>query len=189
MRRLKIYCIIRNFILQLYYYKNGGGVQYMTIPKRKTFLKFLFKKWYNVDKLVSTKESDDAGRILLDYYIFFVQNHPDLILVFSLDGEIVSYNKRNINKFLGFRPRQNVSYKNLISNKQYQLLTAAFNTAKNGKSERVQFDILNKHNEQLHLIGTFIPIETTGKRIEAVSLILKDITNKKKLEQKNQITQ
>src|SRR5690625_7915370 len=114
---------------------------------------------------------DQVVRILLDYYISFVQNHPDLILVFSLDGKLVTDNKRDINNLLGYRPRQKVSYKDLISKGQYKLLTSAFNNAKNGKSERIQFDILNKHNDQLHLIGTFIPIERPGKRIEAVSLI------------------
>src|SRR5690625_2414461 len=159
----------------------------MTHPKRTNFLKKLFKKRSNVARSIPTTEMDQVVRILLDYYISFVQNHPDLILVFSLDGKLVTDNKRDINNLLGYRPKQKVLYKDLISKEQFELLISAFNTAKIGKSERIQFDILNKHNDQLHLIGTFIPIETPDKRIEAVSLILKDITKKKKLERANKL--
>src|SRR5690625_1379652 len=153
----------------------------MTQPKRTNILKGLLK-WPSNDTSTSTEEMDFTERLLLDYYVLFVQNHPDLILVLSLDGKIVSDNKRDLNKLLGYRFRQNVSYKDLMSKEQCKRLTSAFNSAKGGKSERVQFEMLNKKNEYLHLMATFIPIESPSKHIEAVSVIVKDITAKKVLE-------
>lgn len=159
----------------------------MTKPKRPGLLTHLFKKRSHFRQKLSESDMDIAEQMLLDYYVSFVNNHPDLILMLSLDGKIVSYNKGSINEFLGYRPRQKVNYKSLIPKDFFKLLTSAFDEAKKGKSKRVYFDILNKDNQTLHMIGTFIPIETPSKRVEAISFIVKDITEKKKLENKNKL--
>lgn len=81
-----------------------------------------------------------AQNTLLDYYISFVQNHPDIILVFSLEGKVVSHNKSSINEYLGYRSKQNIPFKELISENNYTLLTSTFHKATKGKSKRVEIN-------------------------------------------------
>lgn len=159
----------------------------MNKPKRTGLIKSLFQGLGSDERMDATMEDNFTEQILLNYYIPFVQNHPDLTLIFSLDGEIDVDGKRNINNFLGFRARETIQFRDLIAKEQFNLLVTAFNKARNGTTEQVKFDILNKKGETINLAGTFIPIETPSKRIEAISLILRDMTTRRKLENENKL--
>lgn len=156
-------------------------------PKWRTkLLCHLFKKQTNDHELTNNGETTIDS--LLDYYISFVENHPDVILVLSLDGDIISHNKNRMNEHLGFRPRQKVNLKKLVSDGNLNSLKLAFNKAKEGNSERLQFDIANKEGEQLHMSGTFLPIGMSNQKIEGVLLLLEDITVQKQLEEALKLT-
>src|SRR5699024_4365921 len=107
-------------------------------PKHFKFLRNLFKNRNNIRKPINRIEAVEIGSRLLDYYISLLQNHPDMILVFSLDGKVISHNRNSINEYLGYRPKQNIPFKKLVSEENYALLKFAFQKAVNGTSERVE---------------------------------------------------
>lgn len=152
--------------------------------KHDSFLKQLFGRQDKYENVVNTTEVVQLDT-LLQYYDSFVKNHPDIIVVFSADGEIVSQNKNNFKQHLGFHPRQNVPFKELIPPNNYASLQSKFKKAIKGISERAEFTILNKQRKRLYIVGTFIPIELTRNHIEGVIIVLKDITAHKKLEQEH----
>lgn len=167
---------------------NIRGVLYMdnNKPRYSNLLKDLFKKRSNIQKPINQIKSNKAKSTLLDCYISILEKHPDIILVFTLDGKLVSQNKNSINERLGYRSKQKLSFKELVSEEDYTLLQSAFQNASKGTSEIVTFDVFHKQGEQLNIIGTFIPIETS-ECIEGVVLVLKDITAQKQLEKENML--
>src|SRR5699024_4380528 len=101
---------------------------------------------------------------------------------FSTDGKMVLHNKKRINEHLGYRPKQNVIFKKLLSKESYDSLQLTFQKALKGSYQQIEFNVLNRNEQQLDVLATFIPIEAASKNLEGVFLILKDITGQKKLE-------
>ena len=159
----------------------------MAKTKYSEVAKNVFTKKDKVTNLMTRSNFADHERRLLHYYISFVQNHPDLIFVFSRDGNLLTNNFHKLNKRLGYRARQKIVYKDIVPQEQYENIITAFNDAKTGKSGSIQFDILNSENNYQHFIATIIPIESTSKYVEAISFILKDITDETRVDLINQI--
>ncbi len=155
--------------------------------QRKGILTNLLKRRKSIPGLSENSASNQSESALLDYYISFVQNHPDIILIIALDGEVIATNKSNGNNYLGFHDKQQVLSKDYMTEKEYDLLEDAFNKAKRGKSTQIEFTLTNKQGKLAFLIGTFIPISLTKRHIEAVTLILKDLTDFKQLEKKYEL--
>ena len=115
----------------------------MAKTKYSEVAKNVFTKKDKVTNLMTRSNFADHERRLLHYYISFVQNHPDLIFVFSRDGNLLTNNFHKLNKRLGYRARQKIVYKDIVPQEQYENIITAFNDAKTGKSGSIQFDILN----------------------------------------------
>src|SRR5690625_907297 len=156
---------------------------------RSGFVRNLFKKRNNISEHFNDIDRDHAHtqKTLLDYYTLFVKNHPDIILVFSLDGQLISPNKSSINVHLGYRPKQKITFKQLVSEENYALLASAFLKASKGISKRIEVNVSNKQGGLVDIIATFVPIETQNKNIEGVLLFLEDITIQKQIEIANEL--
>ncbi|CDO04442.1 hypothetical protein BN988_03000 [Oceanobacillus picturae] len=81
-----------------------------------------FDKEGSLGKLFSvppnTESSNNANanikQELLNYYASLAMHHPDLIIAFSPQGEILSKNKDSIGKFLGIPSMDEVNLMDLI---------------------------------------------------------------------------
>src|SRR5690625_1234070 len=107
-------------------------------------LRQLMKKRNGKQELNTHYKESQMDSTLLDYYISFVQNHPDIILVFSLDGEVVSQNRNMLNEYLGYHPKIDIEFRELVSEDTYILLQASFDKAVKGVTERLKINIYNQ---------------------------------------------
>src|SRR5690625_402115 len=159
----------------------------MTKERQNGFLRSFFKSQKKNEQTFQKNDRKKVSLILLDYYKSFMKNHPDIILLFSLDGEILAHNKQSVGEIFGYKLKQKVAYKKHVSTDHYDMLVSSFNRAKIGISERIQFEILTIQRETRFFEGTFIPIENDKQYIEAISLILKDVTQEVLIEKDYQL--
>ncbi|WP_404458181.1 EAL domain-containing protein [Oceanobacillus kapialis] len=117
---------------------------------------------------------------LLNHYASLAMHHPDLIVAFSPEGEILSQNKESIGEFFGIVVDE-IDLKSLIPETYKAPLTNAFKQALKGQSERHE---LKFEGEQVKKIvqacATFIPIWGSEK-IVGVYIIIEDTSEIKEL--------
>ncbi|PAV30827.1 hypothetical protein CIL05_03655 [Virgibacillus profundi] len=152
-------------------------------PKKANFLKQMFKKNNGLHNDSNNDQKITDDRILLNYYASLAMNHPDLILVFSPEGEIVSENHKSINEFLGYSARKKLHYKDLLSKDSYNTLSLAFNNTLKGKSERHEVTVQNKQGDIIYVLVTFVPIKQANAKVDGVYLIIRNNTEYRKLTQ------
>ncbi|WP_052360732.1 sensor domain-containing phosphodiesterase [Oceanobacillus manasiensis] len=127
------------------------------------------------------KANANVKQELLNYYASLAMHHPDLIIAFSPQGEILSQNKENIGKFLGITCVDKVNLKDLIPDSYKKNLYHAFNQALLGHSERHEIVIEGKSKkEKIHACLTFVPISGSDK-IDGVYIIIEDTSEIKEL--------
>lgn len=141
--------------------------------KKPSFLKRFFHKREDIEEHFSQvcAEQDNP----LDYFISYVENQPDLILVLSLEGKVISYNRDKINEYLGYKPEQKIQLKEIVSEEDYDVLISTFHKTLEGKSKRVEIQALSKQGEQLEVIGRFTPIVDASKNIAGVFFTIESI--------------
>lgn len=155
--------------------------------RSSSFLKQLFRKRKNFEKAVISEEIELTEQTMLDYYISFVRNYPGIILVYSLDGEIITYNKKNVHHFFGFKKNEKINFDGLVPENKRSALSKSFRQATKGTVTYVDVEITTKQGEQRNVRATFIPIQRNVKQIEGVFLLLDDFTEQKVLEQSKEI--
>ncbi|WP_099157606.1 EAL domain-containing protein [Virgibacillus ndiopensis] len=153
------------------------------VPQKKSnFLYSLFKKNHVKDE--QTYLSNPNNDVLLDYYSSLANYHPDLIIVLSLDGEIISQNRGSINEFLGYHPDDTIDYRDFVPGSTYKKLRSTFfETIKNGTNLIEEVTVKNKYDQTLYIVLTFIPIKKTDDDVEGIYIIVRDNTNEKHLQQ------
>ncbi|MGP4108203.1 EAL domain-containing protein [Virgibacillus sp. L01] len=134
-------------------------------------LSLLFK-----ERKDNTTEDDSDKNLLQHYSASLAMYHPDLIVVLSPNGEILSQNRGSINEFLGYTPSESLDHKSALSKKNYHQLKSAFYQALKGETSRHELTVLNKYKETLHINLTFIPVKQSNEAIEGVSIIVRDNT-------------
>ncbi|MEN1967786.1 EAL domain-containing protein [Lentibacillus sp. N15] len=160
-------------------------------PKRTNFLRQLFQK---------TKDDSHTGRcgeqnllpnesVLLNYYQSLAMNHPDLILVLSPEGEILSQNRSSINELLGFPVHKKLIFNKLVATDIYNKLATTFYQALAGNTERHDIKIKHRQGHMLQLVLTFIPITVAKQTTEGVYLIIKNITEYKQVVQALEVSE
>src|SRR5690625_494361 len=152
--------------------------------RSSNFLKQMFKRRKGFDKEFT---NEVAEQTMLDYYISFVQNYPGMILVYSLDGEIITYNKKNVHQFFGYKRNGIVNFRKFVPEEKRTTLSEAFRQATKGSVTHVDVAITTKQGELRNVRATFIPIQRSPKQIEGVFLLLDDFTEQKVLEQAKEI--
>ena len=148
--------------------------------------KNFFAKLFTKRKNIPASSSIITKNLLLDYYISFVKNHPDIILVIALDGEVIAHNQ-NKDIYLGYHHKKNIISKEHMEEDEYDRLLNAFNKAKKGISSQIDFSMTNRQGKHIHFIGNFIPISTAHQEVDAVTLILKDFTDHKQLQKEYEL--
>src|SRR5699024_2869296 len=156
-------------------------------PKRSNFLTQLFTKKKRRE-FIHDGQLISEDKILLNYYSSLAMYHPDLIIVFSPEGEILSQNNNNIDEFLGFSLRKITDLKKLIPKESYNIIDNSFKNTLKGKSEQHEITVINKHKQTVFAALTFIPIKKTDNQVEGVYVIIKDITKQKLLESQLETT-
>lgn len=150
-----------------------------------TFIERIFKEMSkNTYPSVELTEED---RIKLDYYLEFVKSYPDILLVFSLNGQIISRNEKLIHNLLGYTFHKNLNSEDIISKDTYETLLKTFNKAKKGATKRLKIHVNHKNDKELSLTLTFVPIKAKHNSIEDVSLVIEDMTSQGELERSYQL--
>ncbi|WP_052345759.1 EAL domain-containing protein [Paucisalibacillus sp. EB02] len=112
---------------------------------------------------------------LLHHYASLGNNSPNVIMIFSSDGEIRS---RNDNETTPYKNIVNmVDFKRILLKKSYQELETAFQGARGGNA--VQCEVEIKRKKQFYEI-LMVPIQSQGVDVEGIGLIIKDITIRKR---------
>lgn len=166
-----------------------GNLMVNQSSKRTNFLKQLFNKNSELTYFKNNGEKGSDDHFLLDYYSSLAVFHPDLILVFSPEADLLSQNRDSINHALGYLPRKKLDYKKLLSEETYSILRIAFKNTLKGKSERHEVAVKNKQGQFVNAVLTFIPIKTPNDRIEGVYIIIKDVTEYRELSQKLELSE
>src|SRR5699024_12539313 len=97
-------------------------------PNHSSFLKRLFKKTPYEGTL--HPELNQEENIIFDYYLDFAENHPDIFLVLSLTGEVLSRNTNSINELLGYSAKRKIDYSNYLSADNYSILQKTFHKSR-----------------------------------------------------------
>lgn len=142
-----------------------------------SFLRRIFKKSDNTnfDNKIPIIDEEEQSR-LLQYFVSFASDQPNLNFVFSLDGEIISQNHNNINKLLGYNPKDKADLKSLVPESIQKVLESAFNDAMKGKTSRHEINIPDRIGNDIYLLLTFIPIKVRNNPVEGVYLVVDNIT-------------
>ncbi|MFD1040089.1 EAL domain-containing protein [Virgibacillus byunsanensis] len=151
-------------------------------PPRNNFLTQLFKKDSDRRRSASHKLVDHPNdNTLLNYYASLAVYHPDLIIVISTDGKVISQNRSSINELLGYSPDENINYEQLLSKEKYSSLHSAFYKTLKGKPRTQEVSILTKYGQRLFVTATFIPIKKADNTVVGIFLVVQNNTSHQEL--------
>lgn len=145
----------------------------MNCMKKNNLLKQFFLKDENSHQLALEPVHNT---ILFEYALSLAKYHPDMIIVFSSDGEIIYINKEELYQILHYRPRHSEDFKKIFTEENYKRLKRAFHQTLRGKSEKLEIEMLQQDGGYKTLSLTFIPIKIDNHRSEGIYLIIEDIT-------------
>lgn len=132
------------------------------------------------------KYMSNRNHTILDFFQSFASLHPDIILIFSLDGKLISP-RQHINEYLGYASSEHIVLKDLLSKEYYEAAVDAFYETVRGQTNSLTIRINDQHGEQIHFLATFIPIKLQEGDVQNVFLRLRDITQETLLEQSNKL--
>lgn len=150
--------------------KKYGGVRGMKKPNR---LKQFFSKEV-VAQPVAVEAVQDSQ--LFAYALSFAKYHPDMMIVFAADGEIIYVNQEALYQLLQYEPNHAEDFKQIFTAADYKRLKRAFNQTLRGKSTKLDIESLQHQGHNLSLILTFIPIKNEEGQAEGIYLIVEDIS-------------
>ncbi|WP_164670241.1 EAL domain-containing protein [Virgibacillus doumboii] len=116
---------------------------------------------------------------ILDYYASLAMHHPDLIVIISPEGKVISQNKGSMNEFLGYSPDETIDHKEYLPKKSYHNLKYAFYEAMKGNTSRHEITLLNKYEQIIHAVVSAIPIKKADGDVKGVYFIVRDNTEHK----------
>lgn len=121
-----------------------------------------------------------------DHFPTFASHHPDIVLIFSLEGKLISPCQQ-INEYLGYASSEQIVFKDLLSTEYYEVAVDTFYETLHGQTKSLTIQVDDKHGEQIHFLATFIPIKAREGAVQNVFLRLRDITKETFLEQPNKL--
>lgn len=122
-------------------------------------------------------EAKNESAILLNYYELLGLHHPDLIIILSRDGRILSKNYERINNLLGYKSTERLNYNNIISAETMKTLTDCFNESLKGTTIQSNVKVKDDDGNKLFLNITFIPISNTLNELPSVHAIIRNQTS------------
>ncbi|SOC25723.1 diguanylate cyclase/phosphodiesterase with PAS/PAC sensor(s) [Ureibacillus xyleni] len=114
---------------------------------------------------------------LLNYYASLAFYHPDIIIVFSRDGEMIAVDHAKIQMLIGKSIYELKDINGHISKTTYKTLKSAFTKTLKGQPEKFEIEVKHLDQHSLFLVITFIPIKNEGN-VEGVYLIVSNVTEK-----------
>lgn len=116
----------------------------------------------------------DALSKVLSYYASLGNNYPDLIMVFSSNGELRSINHNQNGYFNNLENKGD--FKRILLKKSYLDFKKAFESALLGKTEQIEVQIKRKRNFYRMVI---IPLHSQLETVEGIGIVIQDITVQK----------
>ncbi len=153
------------------FYVHKGDVRMYETRKRPSLLANLFKK-----SPVDNQDDIKRTELFQNYLTSLAKYHPDLIIVLSPKGKIISQNHGSINEFLGYSPDSSIRYKDFLTKADNRKLRKAFTDALNGQTAQHEIPIYNRDGNTIHTALTFIPIKVGSADVEGVYIIVRDHT-------------
>ncbi|RUL48626.1 EAL domain-containing protein [Lysinibacillus antri] len=151
---------------------------YMNKTKKSNKLKELFLGKEPHQNMNISLNSESSR--LLDYYSSLALYHPDIVIVFSRDSEIVTIDNKKVHALLGLNIQNVEDLYKILSQDNYRKLESAFYNTLRGNSEKHEVEIKTISNQSIFMVITFIPIKHDGE-VEGVYLIAANVTEKVQL--------
>lgn len=163
----------------------------MKIPdnssKHLNIFQKLFKSRDQISKLTFDDNMNHDQKLFLTYFISLIDNYPGIIMLLSLEGNIISYNEKSVKRYLGLDSKQKFTFEEIVYKQDFPLLISAFNKAKLGSTTQVEVKMFTKDRKQIDVISTFIPIGLNKKIIDGVIVISENITKFKALKESDRL--
>lgn len=115
--------------------------------------------------------SQDALSDILSYYASLGNNTPDLIMVFSTNGEMRSVNNKQNDTFVQVKNKDD--FNRILLKKSYVQLEKAFEKAQSGHTEHIEVQVKRKRT---HYGMMLMPLHNQSGTIDGISIVIQDIT-------------
>ncbi|RKQ16940.1 EAL domain-containing protein [Ureibacillus endophyticus] len=156
----------------------------LSITKKSNKLKELFLR-KDSQQPMNTNLNEENNSRLFNYYSSLALYHPDIVIVFSKDSEVITIDYKKIHELLGLPIQDVKEVTKMLSQDHCKKLKSAFYNTLKGNTEKHEIEIKTHSNQSIFLVVTFIPIKHEGQ-VEGVYLIAANVTEKVQL--KNKLT-
>lgn len=126
--------------------------------------------------------NQEVNKDFFNYFTSLTNNHPNIVIVLSKFGKVLSSNNNKLQALLGKPVVTNKDFQQFLYGDNINLLENTFNKTLQGHAEKCSIEIKNNLNKTLFLDLTFIPI-IIGEDVVGVYLIVTDNTDKTVMKQ------
>ena len=126
--------------------------------------------------------NQEVNKDFFNYFTSLTNNHPNIVIVLSKFGKVLSSNNNKLQALLGKPVVTNKDFQQFLYGDNVNLLENTFNKTLQGHAEKCSIEIKNNLNKTLFLDLTFIPI-IIGEDVVGVYLIVTDNTDKTVMKQ------
>lgn len=139
--------------------------------------------YHKFNQLFSDRNlNQEVNQDFFNYFTSLTNNHPNIIIVLSKFGEVLSFNNNKLHALLGKPIVNDEDFQQFLYGDNLDLLENTFNKTLQGHAETCSIEIKNNLNKTLFLDLTFIPI-IIEEIIVGVYLIVTDNTDKTVMKQ------
>lgn len=126
--------------------------------------------------------NQEVNKDFFNYFTSLTNNHPNIVIVLSKFGKVLSSNNNKLQALLGKPVVTNEDFQQFLYGDNINLLENTFNKTLQGHAEKCSIEIKNTLNKTLFLDLTFIPI-IIEEDVVGVYLIVTDNTDKTVMKQ------
>lgn len=126
--------------------------------------------------------NQEVNKDFFNYFTSLTNNHPNIVVVLSKFGKVLSSNNNKLQALLGKPVVTNEDFQQFLYGDNVDLLENTFNKTLRGHAEKCSIEIKNNLNKTLFLDLTFIPI-IIEEDVVGVYLIVTDNTDKTVMKQ------
>ena len=127
-------------------------------------------------------KSEEVNNDFFNYFTSLTNNHPNIVIVLSKFGKVLSSNSHKLHALLGKPIINEADFRQFVYGDNLELLRNTFQKTLQGHSENCNIEIRNNLNKTLFLELTFIPIIIDDETI-GIYLIVTDNTERTMMKQ------
>ncbi|MEK5185179.1 bifunctional diguanylate cyclase/phosphodiesterase [Solibacillus sp. FSL W7-1324] len=127
-------------------------------------------------------KSEEVNNDFFNYFTSLTNNHPNIVIVLSKFGKVLSSNSHKLHALLGKPILNEADFRQFVYGDNLELLRNTFQKTLQGHSENCNIEIRNNLNKTLFLELTFIPIIIDDETI-GIYLIVTDNTERTMMKQ------